>query len=199
MNFKPLIKRVENITSMWYHRGLSLFGRITVLNTLVASVFVYQMTVVKELPQSFYDSLKKIFKEFIWKGKSSKIHWELITALKDEGGAGLIDLRTKEQALKIGWVALLLKDAKFTSLVDDALNNPIKHLLWEVQLSKTDAIERFSVEGFWKNVLTLWYEINFKTMQEIQNVRDQVLWLNSHIKVDGKIVFLPRDVHSWSC
>ena len=39
LNFKPLLQKAENITRMWCHRDLSLFGRILVLNTLVASLF----------------------------------------------------------------------------------------------------------------------------------------------------------------
>ena len=33
------LERVNKVLSLWYHRGISLFGKILVLNTLVSSLF----------------------------------------------------------------------------------------------------------------------------------------------------------------
>ena len=43
LNYNSIIQKMEGIFTTWRKRNLSLYGKILVVNTLVASLFVYKM------------------------------------------------------------------------------------------------------------------------------------------------------------
>ena len=51
-NYQPIIKKVDETLNKWYHRNLSLIGKISVVNTLIASLFVYKMMVLPFIPNT---------------------------------------------------------------------------------------------------------------------------------------------------
>ena len=46
LNIEPLINKAEAILKMWRKRNLSLFGKVQVVNSLVASLFTYRLAVL---------------------------------------------------------------------------------------------------------------------------------------------------------
>ena len=80
-NYHGIVEKTKSILNAWYNRGLSLIGKIQVVNTLIASLFVYKMMVFLvpyEFPYCvvnvFYDIIKNIdntIREFIWNKKKS--------------------------------------------------------------------------------------------------------------------------------
>ena len=53
INYEPVIEQSKQIMSKWAHRHLSLDGKIEILNTAVASLFVYKMSVLPPLPDGY--------------------------------------------------------------------------------------------------------------------------------------------------
>ena len=49
-NYKPLLAKIDTIFRSWSKRNLSLEGKINIVNTLVASQFVYKMQVLPKIP-----------------------------------------------------------------------------------------------------------------------------------------------------
>ena len=47
-NYSGIVDKARNILNAWYNRGLSLVGKIQMVNTLVASHFVYKMMVLQK-------------------------------------------------------------------------------------------------------------------------------------------------------
>ena len=45
INYEPLIQKIKGILSTWKMRQLSLIRKVQIINTLIASLFVYKMTV----------------------------------------------------------------------------------------------------------------------------------------------------------
>ena len=64
INYMPLIRKSESILKSWGNRGLSLFGKILVINTLIASLFVYKMTVLPIMQQTYIVQLEKLCESF---------------------------------------------------------------------------------------------------------------------------------------
>ena len=50
-NYMPIIDKVKKTLDAWYNRGLSLIGKIQVVNMLIASLFVYKMMVLPLIPK----------------------------------------------------------------------------------------------------------------------------------------------------
>ena len=77
-NYDPIIGKVKLTLSAWKNRGLSLMGKINVINTLVGSLFVYKMMVLPVIPDSIVRRVETEMVNFIWNVGKSKISTENI-------------------------------------------------------------------------------------------------------------------------
>ena len=71
-NYEVCVQKVKSVLNAWYNRGLSLLGKIQVVNTLVASLFVYKMMVLPEIPQVWVKAVENVIRDFIWNGEKVK-------------------------------------------------------------------------------------------------------------------------------
>ena len=67
LNYKQILIKVENVLQLWIHRGLLRTGKILVVNSLVASLFVYKMSVLPNIPRKHTDKFYEIVRNFLWK------------------------------------------------------------------------------------------------------------------------------------
>ena len=58
---------------MWYYHRMSLIGKVTVINSLMASLFVYKMQVLPVIDDTLIDQIETIILDFLWQGKKEKI------------------------------------------------------------------------------------------------------------------------------
>ena len=86
-NIQPLMQKAKAVLELWHHRNMSLFGKILVINALVASFFVYRFSVLRTLPRFYVKDIKTIFSDFIWNQKKPKITYLVLEGLKTDGGA----------------------------------------------------------------------------------------------------------------
>ena len=92
-NYAPVLNKVKCVLKSWEQRQLSLFGKITVINTLAASLFVHKMQVLPTIDTQIVKKVETMFKEFIWNQKKSKISIDILKMEKQYGGAGLVCLK----------------------------------------------------------------------------------------------------------
>ena len=70
------------------------------------------------------------------------------------------------------------------------LNNRIGDLIWDVQINSVHISQMFPKDTFWYYVLKDWCKLNTVEPMNASEVKNQVLWYNSKICIDGKpIVF----------
>ena len=115
LNYEPLFQRIQAILSSWRCRNLSLFGKVSIINTLVASLFVYKMQVLEALPTALIIKFEKEMCSFIWNGNKPKISMATLKTSKKCGGLALVDLAKKDAALKISWIKVLDQDEKLSA------------------------------------------------------------------------------------
>ena len=190
-NIPPLIKRAQAVLEVWKHRSLSLYGKILTINALVASLFVYQMSVLEMFPGEIHTEVKKLFTNYIWGGKVKLSH-KILEGLKTDGGGGLANLLAREQALKITWVYKLQDSSVLRALSDTLLNNPLGELLWKSQLSQKHIKILFPMQNFWVDVLKCWAKFSNVMPIEKTAVLQQQLWYNSSICVNELPVFYEK-------
>ena len=67
-------------------------------------------------------------------------------------------------------------------------------MLWSCQFVKQDiaTILPNIHSVFWKNVVELWTEINFNDPISPAQVKEQIIWNNSNIRINGKPFFLKK-------
>lgn len=99
-----ILSRARELCESWKYRTYSLQGRVLAVNAMLASKFVHTAMVTCILPQLLYQKFRQIITNFIWNNRKPKIAYETLCLPKSRGGMGLIDLRTKHQALIASWI-----------------------------------------------------------------------------------------------
>ena len=185
MNFSETMNKATRILKSWQHRNLSLLGKVQVVNSLIYSLFVYQMSVMDLLTKEDIAKFNKVIRNFIWDNKKSKIPFEILTVNKDQGGVGLVDIELKDKVSKVVWVFKLFRVSKIRTLAYEILQNPLGDYLWETELQVKDIHLFFPRKHFWTDVLKSWCE--FRGIQgKNVNVEDQIIWMHSGIRINQK-------------
>ena len=187
-NYEPLLEKSKSVLNTWTNRGLSLFGKITVINTLVASLFVYKMTVLPQIPKKIIKSFESIITTYLWKGGRAKIALKLLQSNKNIGGANLVDLEKRDTALKVTWLQTLRLESDYSRSVYKQIH-PLGENIWRVYINEKDVSQLEIKNKFWTDVLKSWARFNYFYNFKIEN---QWLWLNSRIKIENKIVWWKR-------
>ena len=189
-NIVSEIDKIKHIVQLWSNRALTPIGKVVVVNTLIYSRLSHKLTVIPIADKTILDRIKKLCTDYIWDNKRSSIRYSKMVQNHLEGGLKLIDLRTKEKALKIGYVRKILENKNPESYrwLYNAL--PIANEgIWEVNIKRSDIDRLLSKtvtlnigHELWKN----WAEYNYTAeINTVQDILNQTLILNSHIRRAG--------------
>ena len=192
-NYSDIIQKTRSICNSWCHRGLSLIGKVEVINTLVASLFVYKMMVLPTIPDKVVKNIENTIRDFIWGGKKAKIALKILQNPKDQGGINLVDLKKKDTALKATWPTILKQEKDYAILAYKSMKcQGLKDNIWRCNLHPQDVAKLQIKNPFWEDVLRSWCEYNYYNNFRIEN---QVIWYNSRIRIQNK-QFYWKDIHS---
>ena len=102
LNYEPIVSKMENIIKIWSWRKLSLFGKVTIIKSLLQSQLVYPMAVLPSPGSAFHKKIeKKTLFKYLWNGKPDKIMRSVMYSSTDEGGLNIPNVQHQEYALKI--------------------------------------------------------------------------------------------------
>ena len=178
-------------------RNLTLYGKILIVNTLTASLFVHRLTVMRTVPTIWYKKFQDLANAFIWNGRKPKIAWKIVTGNKENGGLGLVDLKKKHDALKVAWVTRLHKKEKIANLAYELLKNQYGHHVWLCNLKPKELSELFSLDNFWGDVLQDWLQIS--KIRKNQTEVDESVWLNMDIKIANQVLYHKKLINKGVC
>ena len=71
-NYDDVIDKAKKTLKTWNNRDLSLIGKVQVVNTLIASLFVHKMMVLPQMDNRTLKSIDNMIREYIWKGRRQK-------------------------------------------------------------------------------------------------------------------------------
>ena len=99
-------------------------------------MYVYKFNVLSNISVHYWNKLRALFVKFIWNGGKPKIGYDILTGIKNEGGAGLVDIIKKDASLKIAWVWKLMAPeyASLKTLAYTLMGNEMGDDIWRVQL-----------------------------------------------------------------
>ena len=192
-NYNDIQIKVKKVLNAWYNRGLTLMGKIQVVNTLVASLFVYKMMVLPSLNDYLIKKIDNVIREFLWNGKKSKIAYSILQNEKEQGGLNLVNLKNKEISLKATWPQILEQETEYAKIVYKIMRvSCLQDDIWRCRIKPEDVPSMKIRNTFWMNVLQAWSHFNaYKNYRE----ENQVIWYNSDIKVNKKMVMW-KDAHN---
>lgn len=173
-DFLPLIKRIEGklggISSM-----LSQGGKLQLVNSVLTSSAMFQMATLK-LPKGVIHQIDKFRKHCLWRGsdltstKPSKAAWPLVCLPKCQGGLGVLNIITQNEALLLKFLH------KFFSKVD----LPWVHLIWD-KLYSNGTLPGVQKKGsfWWKDIVKLLHKFKGFASARIADGSTVLLWQDS--------------------
>ena len=185
-NYRDVINKIHKVCSAWVNRNATLYGKVLIINTLMGSLFVYKMSVMSNLSPEQIHEIENIFREFIWKGKKPKIALKTLMGLKEQGGLRLVNLKNKQDALKISWVHRLQEDNFLSHCAYSVLEPTLRELIWKCNLCTESVKKLYDCTDFWVEILLAWSRLNFRTPISSSEVREELLWYNSFINQKGR-------------
>ena len=75
---KTLLEKMNRTLNAWHNRGLSLIGKVNIVNTLVSSLFVYKIMVLPRIPQTMIKRMNGTINKFLWNDGKPKIALEIL-------------------------------------------------------------------------------------------------------------------------
>ena len=144
--------------------------------------------VMENLEEQQIKTIEDMWRQFIWNGKKPKISIKTMQQDKKKGGLRLCNIRAKQDAIKIGWIFKLDEDQLLAECAYHMLDTNLRNLLWRCNLEYSDCLKSFGNENFWSQMLTAWSKINFERPANRQQVLDQIIWYNSFVKIDKKVI-----------
>ena len=193
-NYKGVIQKAKATLSTWENRSLSLFGKVEIVNSLVGSLFVYKLTAIPNMTPMMIKELNTAINKFIWNGHKPKIAIETLQKKKSDGGANLVNFEIKQEALKASWVKSILEGNYPAEIVYNILHPHLKENIWACNLSSEDVDMVINIcpqHIFWKEVLKAWCKYHYRKQDETLD-HDQILWLNTDIRIRGSPVWWPN-------
>ena len=64
-NYPNIVNMIKDILYSWHFRGLSLLGKVIMLNALVGPLFVYKINVSPLLPDEIINAVNKMLKKYL--------------------------------------------------------------------------------------------------------------------------------------
>ena len=182
-NFQSILTKLNTVCETWFNRKLSLFGKILIINTLMGSLFVYKMMVLTNFTSEQLKTVNAMISKFLWSNRKPKISFETLCKKKEQGGLKLVNLDAKQKALKITWIFKIDSDEFLANQCYEALNPVLGPTIWLCNLSKKDSKLIFGDGSIWHQIMEAWSEINHYPPTSYGEVRSQIIWLNSFIRV----------------
>ena len=187
--FDEIINKMSNVANILKLRQLTLMGKILIINSLMASLFVYRMSVLPMLTSQQLSQIYGIIKIFLWGDGRSKVPLGVFERTKAAGGLKLANFVDKQKALHIKWVYMLNKSQILSSYVYGYLNARLGDYIWKCNLNVSDVSSIIQEQsGFWVDVLYGWCRYHFHTPTSRDNIRNQIIWGNSHIRKQGTVL-----------
>ena len=189
-NWSDVMDKVRKTCQSWWNRQVTLMGKILIVNVLIGSLFVYKMTTMCDMTKEQIYQVECMIREFIWSGKRPKIAYELLQKDKKDGGLRLVNIKAKQKKIKIGWIFKDL-DPFIKSSMYQSLDRNITELIWRCNIHSRDVKPLFPGKDFWTETLEAWATLNFKEKEKVvsrNDIRDQILWYNSNIRINSKPV-----------
>ena len=107
-NFIERLDSVKKLINIWSSRGLSIYGKVTIIKSFPIPKFVYVCSVLPT-PKKLIQELNKVLFKFLWKG-TDKVKRVSVINEYEEGGLRMIDLECMVKSLRLAWLRRIFNE-----------------------------------------------------------------------------------------
>ena len=194
INYSKVSEKITKTIELWSSQKLTLYGKISIINTLLLSKLIYRFSCLPSPSPAVIKAIEDKLIEFLWgSGKRHAIAKGMIKNSRHNFGLKFPCLSTKDESLKIAWAKRILDNDESHISPFLAINVRINlHMFFRCNLNENDLSTCWlqKPSSFWVNVLSTWCKSNFRLANEIEFPDEEILWLNSNIKINGRVVFI---------
>ena len=189
-NVEPIITKINNLIKIWAKRRLTLYGKVSVINTLLASQLIYRLSVLPSPNQTIIKSIDRILFSYLWGNKPHRIAKNVIIGNRQKAGIKMISIEHKHTSIKIAWVKRILDMPEICPILNIHSKIKMKDLLkCNVSIGDLDKCFKKCIPQFWMDVLTCWCSFNHMKPSEVKVPENELIWFNSNIKVAKRVLF----------
>ena len=109
-NFQEKLDKIQKVINIWNMRGLSLFGRVTIVKTFLIPKLLYISSVI-QIPMEIIKRMERMIFKFLWRGPDKVMRNTVINSVEN-GGLNLMDIETQIKALRLAWIPRILESNK---------------------------------------------------------------------------------------
>ena len=183
-NFIERLDSVKKLINLWSARGLSLYGKITVINSLIIPKFVYIASLLTT-PKGVIQELNRLIFKFLWKGVDKVTRLSTINDYQ-RSGLKMIDLETMVKSSRLSWLKRILSENNGTW--KNYLRHQLKYIgglfLFHCNYDIKDV---FVSSQFYSELLRWWSE--FRENLSSEKLHQNIIWNNKDICVNDKPLF----------
>ena len=183
LNFKKRLKTLQSLLSSWKSRGLSLKGKVTVINSLALSPLIYLASVI-HVPTIVYKEVKDIINLFIWDSKIPRIAHNVMIQKIQDGGLKLVDFREKVKALKVAWIKRLVDNTSSRWKAAPSVFYKCNDLSFYFSCNQ-EPLNILKPE-FYSDIHNFWSELKNVSDITTETVINEIIWNNRNIRIDNK-------------
>ena len=89
-NFKEKVDSIKKLTNIWSSRGLSIYGKVTIIKSLLIPKLVFISSVLSP-PSKIIKQVNSMIFSFLWNGKDKVTRLSSINSYED-GGIKMTDI-----------------------------------------------------------------------------------------------------------
>ena len=101
-NFIERLDSIKKLINIWSSRGLSIYGKVTIIKSFLIPKFVYVCSVLPT-PKELVKELNQLLFKFLWNGTDKVTRVSVINEY-EEGGLKMIDLDSMIKSLRLAWL-----------------------------------------------------------------------------------------------
>jgi hypothetical protein len=186
LNWDKKIQSIENLITRWAKRNLTIFGKITIIKTLILPKFTFLATNVNT-PQSKINTINSILYAYIW-GKRDRMKRNVLIRKLEDGGLGMTDLESHFRAVKASWVRRMIADSddNWIFLAKEYLNMFGSNflILHSSHLCEQHFKDISLLPQFYQEIVLAYSKTKIYTAPEArEDILSCILWANHNIAV----------------
>ena len=190
--WESLMSKMKSKLDIWRSRDLSLEGKTYLIQSIAISQILYAIE-MKEISENYIKSIDNILWNFLWSAKKCTINKSICTLPRNQGGLGLIDLKTVIKVKRIKWVIKVLKDKNkqnWAQLIENylrCLDNKFGIDFFALKVTdSSDLIENVRIPEFYKSCICFFQELCLKG--RCNKDEDEIIWCNDAYRFNGKTI-----------
>ena len=138
--------------------------------------------------ENFFTGYKNMILKFLWGSGRARIRYERLIQSYEKLGLKLIDLQTKDIALKASWITRWDQKSRLDKIPWLYANLPVSDIrIWECNLNVKDINNLFQYQcDMGVQILKAWSSLYFSEVFHLQTFQNVPIWVNSMIRRANK-------------